>query len=176
LSFKQFYSLINPTINNSINPDSIFNFILLEGHNEQVKSNSNKTIELFIENIDRDMPTQLPIFEIKNSNDVILPFSGKGMWDKIWGAVLLNRDSLLVKNIFFNHRGETPGLGAEIKYSQFENQFENKKISLTSNSFTLKENGKNNIDGLTGATITSESVVNILNEYMLNYKTYLEEK
>ena len=48
----------------------------------------------------------------------VIPVYGAGLWGPIWGYVALNSDRQTVYSAFFNHEGETAGLGAEIKDSK----------------------------------------------------------
>ena len=56
---------------------------------------------------------KFPVFKAKNGC-VVIPVYGAGLWDAIWGYVALEPDMNTVKGIVLDHKGETPGLGAEI--------------------------------------------------------------
>ena len=59
---------------------------------------------------------RLPLFigEKEGEKFYIVPVRGKGLWDAIWGYVALTQD-LIVEGVFFDHAGETPGLGRILK-------------------------------------------------------------
>jgi Na+-transporting NADH:ubiquinone oxidoreductase subunit C len=59
----------------------------------------------------------------------ILPVRGNGLWDEIWGFITLEADGNTIKGVAFDHKGETPGLGAEIKDNKnWKEQFVGTKL------------------------------------------------
>src|SRR5690606_34089807 len=99
----------------------------------------------------------------------IVPMRGKGLWDAIWGYIAVDKD-FVVKGVFFDHKGETPGLGANIKERYFMDDFKGEHILSNSGAFqgiavakgnadpvnNRKEDHK--VDALAGATITGDGV------------------
>ena len=57
----------------------------------------------------------------------VVPLYGAGLWDAIWGYIALDSDENTIVGAVFDHKGETPGLGAEINESWFEDQFKGEK-------------------------------------------------
>ncbi len=57
----------------------------------------------------------------------IVPIRGKGLWDAIWGYVALD-NNLVIQGVYFDHKGETPGLGANIKERFFMDDFKGEHI------------------------------------------------
>lgn len=122
-----------------------------------------------------------PIFEAqKDGNNIyVLPVVGKGLWGPIWGYVAIASDKETIVGVSYDHQGETPGLGAEINQSFFQERFENAKISING-SFSpiivvkdgtgLKDAQK--VDGITGGTITSKGVEEMVNRTMKVYQSY----
>ena len=72
----------------------------------------------------------LPLYkcEVDGAVKYIIPVKGNGLWGPIWGYVGLNDDKSTVYGIYFNHEGETPGLGAEIVTNGFREPFKGKHI------------------------------------------------
>ncbi|MDE6452131.1 MAG: NADH:ubiquinone reductase (Na(+)-transporting) subunit C, partial [Odoribacter sp.] len=72
----------------------------------------------------------LPVFvaEVNGSTKYILPIYGAGLWGPIWGYISLDENKDTIFGTFFDHQGETPGLGAEITTPKFNGQFRNKQI------------------------------------------------
>ena len=69
------------------------------------------------------------VYEKGGEKFYVVTVYGKGLWDKIWGTVALKSDLNTIVGVSFDHKGETPGLGAEIKDSPaFKSQFEGRKI------------------------------------------------
>ncbi|MEC9302940.1 MAG: NADH:ubiquinone reductase (Na(+)-transporting) subunit C [Bacteroidota bacterium] len=124
----------------------------------------------------------LPLFVAKteNGNKYIIPLRGKGLWGPIWGFMALNDDLNTVYGAVFDHKSETPGLGAEInQYELFQKQFEGKEIlngnelvSITVIKGGAPEGDKHGVDGISGGTITSDGVTDMLLERLTMYESY----
>ena len=73
---------------------------------------------------------QYPLFRCEKNDSVfyVVPMVGTGLWGPLWGYVAMNEDLNTIYGAAFDHKTETPGLGAEIKESQFEDLFPGKKI------------------------------------------------
>ncbi|WP_339628593.1 FMN-binding protein [uncultured Maribacter sp.] len=139
----------------------------------------NTAIALYKKMMKRSKSTSLPIFEIKNTEDVILPIQGVGFGGPIWAKVLVDRNTLEIKKIAFEHFAETDGYGAAITQSPFMDEFTGTKINLDKNTFALQKNMEKRIDdgvmvdGISGATMTSEGAIEMVNEGLKKYKAYL---
>ncbi len=114
----------------------------------------------------------------------ILNVRGNGLWDAIWGSVALKDDKNTIAGVSFDHTGETPGLGAEIKDNQeWKNQFEGKSIYDDSGNFVsisvvkggADDSDQHAIDGITGATITGDGVDKMLKKGIAYYVPYLKK-
>lgn len=125
-----------------------------------------------------------PIFEANKDGEklFVLPVVGKGLWGPIWGYLAIADDYKTIKGVSFDHKGETPGLGAEIKQDFFEVQFKGEQISKNG-SFAMIEVVKNGtgaeeqkVDGITGGTITSKGVEEMVNRTMKVYQKYFSKK
>ena len=99
------------------------------------------------------------------------PLEGKGLWGMIRGFLSVEPDFCTVKKVTFYDQKETPGLGAEIVKPWFRKQFEGKKIwedcSMRKKVLLrVKKKGTANtkyeVDGISGATITTKSVDNLV--------------
>ncbi|WP_107038825.1 NADH:ubiquinone reductase (Na(+)-transporting) subunit C [Brumimicrobium mesophilum] len=124
-----------------------------------------------------------PIFEAEKEGEIlyVLPVVGKGLWGPIWGFIALADDFETIVGTSFDHKGETPGLGAEISQSFFENRYNGEKIA-NNGSFTeikVVQNGSGfedqKVDGITGGTITSKGVEKMVNETMEVYYKYFSK-
>lgn len=106
---------------------------------------------------------------------------GKGLWDEIWGYIALESDFNTVAGEAFDHKGETPGLGAEIKdnknwYSQFTGRkFYNDQGEFTSISIVKGgvKDASNQVDAISGATITGKGVDEMLRRGIKYYEPFL---
>ena len=123
-----------------------------------------------------------PIFEVKNSSQVVIAANGLGLWDNIWGDILIDRKTMKIIDLQFDHKGETPGLGAKITSDKFENQFKSQEIIYSDSSqFGLIQNGeiqvvgKYQIDGITGATMTCKGVTKMFQTELKDYVNFLKK-
>ena len=99
---------------------------------------------------------------------VALPFEGRGVWGPIKGYLALASDMRTIKAITFYYHEETPGLGGEISTPGFTGRFPGKKIVGTDGApaFHIRRmsaSGQNEIDGISGATLTGGKVESIMN-------------
>lgn len=126
-----------------------------------------------------------PIFEANKDGEklFVLPVVGKGLWGPIWGYLAIADDYRTIKGASFDHQGETPGLGAEIKQDFFETQFKGATISKEDGSYNeikvVKSGGSSSdqkVDGITGGTITSKGVEEMVNRTMKVYHKYFSKK
>jgi len=134
----------------------------------------------------RGNPARLPVFigEKDGKKYHIIPMHGKGLWDAIWGFVAVD-DQLIVQGIYFDHKQETPGLGANIKMRYFMDDFIGEQI-LDGEQYagiavvkgnndplnTIKDD--NEVDALAGATITGNGVSAMIRESVNLYRNYFE--
>ena len=127
-----------------------------------------------------------PLFVAKDKNDktrYIIPVVGKGLWGPIWGYICLKEDMNTVLGVSFAHKTETPGLGAEINKPFFMDRWKDSKI-MENNTFRKYEVVKDNsgptkeykIDGITGGTITSKGVEEMVNRTLKIYATYFKNQ
>jgi Na+-transporting NADH:ubiquinone oxidoreductase subunit C len=111
----------------------------------------------------------------------IVPVVGKGLWGPIWGYISLKDDKRTIYGVSYDHQGETPGLGAEIKQSFFTDRYVGEAVadvSLTYNDIKIVKDGTGSqplkVDGITGGTITSKGVEEMVNRTMKIYLEYLK--
>ena len=149
----------------------------IELKKELKKANSDQALPLFISNVD-------------GFKQYIIPLRGKGLWGPIWGFIALEEDLNTVYGAVFDHKGETPGLGAEINQSFFQEPFIGKSIfdGETFKSIRVVKGGAPEgdnyaVDGISGGTITSDGVTDMLLErlnmylpYITRLKTEMEEE
>ncbi len=90
------------------------------------------------------------------------PFSGSGLWGTIWGYVAVTPDFNEVLGIDFIKHAETPGLGGRISELWFREQF--RGIVISDQSIVYRPSDGGNADAITGATLTSQAVRNMLND------------
>lgn len=114
----------------------------------------------------------------------IVPVRGKGLWGPIWGYMAFEPDMNTIAGAIFDHSKETPGLGAEINTSWFEEEFIGKKIFNEQGEFVsigvLKNaetsNNPHAVDAISGGTITSDGLDDMLEDYLVGYVAHFKEK
>jgi len=129
-------------------------------------------------NMDREVP--LYVANKDGQTYYIVPLRGKGLWGPVWGFVSLESDGNTVVGANFGHKSETPGLGAEITTPMFTDQFPGKKISEAGmfQSISVVKKGTSNgdyaVDGISGGTITSNGVNDMLSDCLAPYAEYFK--
>jgi len=114
----------------------------------------------------------------------IVPLLGKGLWGPIWGYVSFQPDMTTIYGAIFAHAKETPGLGAEISEGFFQEQFPGKKIFNEGKKFTSVKVLKGGtdpddphaVDAISGGTITSVALQEMMYNCLGNYETYFKIK
>lgn len=115
----------------------------------------------------------LPVFVCEQGKIYILPLYGKGLWGPLWGYIAVKNDFNTIAGVTFGHKGETPGLGAEITTPNFQSMFRGKKLFDENGQFvsvTVQKGGAEKyagdpvhaVDAISGGTITSNGVTAML--------------
>ncbi|MGY8931675.1 MAG: NADH:ubiquinone reductase (Na(+)-transporting) subunit C [Flavobacteriales bacterium] len=131
---------------------------------------------------DQKLPLYISILE-DSSRCFIIPLRGKGLWGPIWGYIALKEDVNTVFGAVFAHKSETPGLGAEINQSFFQEPFSDKKIFNSDDEFVsitvikggAPDGSMHAVDGISGGTITSDGVTDMIKERLSRYLPYIEK-
>jgi Na+-transporting NADH:ubiquinone oxidoreductase subunit C len=118
--------------------------------------------------------------ELDGKKYYVVPMVGKGLWGPVWGFVSLEENLNEIYGASFDHEGETPGLGAEINTDAFESQFDGKEIlneegemvSVLVRKGGALDGNNHQVDGITGGTITSNGVTEMLDRTFELYNQY----
>jgi len=129
---------------------------------------------------DKDYP--MFVAEIDGKKAYVIPVVGNGLWGPIWGNICLDEDMRTIKGATFDHKGETPGLGAEIKQAFFVKGWlgeaiVNDKDEVVKFEVVKDKSGAANqekVDGITGGTITSKGVEEMVNRCLQPYIAYFK--
>ncbi|WP_315350502.1 NADH:ubiquinone reductase (Na(+)-transporting) subunit C [Hoylesella saccharolytica] len=123
------------------------------------------------------------VCKVNGQTKYIIPVYGMGLWGPINGFIALNDDKKTVYGAYFNHEGETAGLGAEIKDNiKWQKLFQGKKLFSNDNSkialsvVKKVEDPTTQVDAVTGATLTSNGVSDMLAECLSKYLIFLTDK
>jgi len=134
---------------------------------------ADKVISLYDQSVKTEKVSGVKRYLYKKDGAVVsyaYPIQGKGLWGTIKGFLAVEPDLCTVKAVSFYELKETPGLGAEIQKSGFTKQFKGKKMMRPCGSGTIilhvKKHGTANkkveVDGISGATLTSVAVDKII--------------
>ncbi|GAB2786841.1 Na(+)-translocating NADH-quinone reductase subunit C [Rhabdobacter roseus] len=128
---------------------------------------------------------RLPLYIYKDDKDrsfYVVPVHGNGLWGPVWGFVALEDDFNTIYGANFDHKSETPGLGAEISEYAFQQQFEGKKLLDEQEKFVSvrvtkpgeagRYPAEHRVDAISGGTITSRGVDAMLQRCIEPYYTY----
>lgn len=135
-------------------------------------------------NVKKAEDLQYPVYLASNEGHklYIIPLMGTGLWGPIWGYISVQDDGRTIFGSTFDHKGETPGLGAEISTPMFEDEFKGKTITESDGTFTgikVYKGGSmttdpHGVDGISGGTITSQGVDEMLMRLLAIYDSYLK--
>ena len=128
----------------------------------------------------------LYIANVENEKFYVIPLRGAGLWAEIWGYIALKDDINTIKGVSFDHKSETAGLGAEITEDWFIDSFTDEKIKDSEGNFvgvyltkTNNDPGNNDkmdneVDAISGATITGDGVSDMIIERIQIYIPYFK--
>jgi Na+-transporting NADH:ubiquinone oxidoreductase subunit C len=112
----------------------------------------------------------------------VIPLKGMGLWGGISGYISLNDDNNTVYGAYFNHESETAGLGAEIKDDRsWQEKFKDLKVFDADGNVAIAvvkkvENPEHQVDCVTGATLTSNGVSDMLQKAFADYAKTLKDE
>ena len=128
---------------------------------------------------------KLPLFiaDKDGRNLYVAPIRGKGLWDAIWAYVSVD-ENMIIRGIYFDHKAETPGLGANIKQRFFMDDFIGeslldsqgnfKGVTVSKTNLDPKNEDKydNEVDAIAGSTITGDGVTAMIGSDLSLYQPY----
>ncbi|TDB64177.1 NADH:ubiquinone reductase (Na(+)-transporting) subunit C [Arundinibacter roseus] len=160
---------------------------VLNGSGEDMAGMNAESIALKNEITKAPAERNLPLYIFTAKGDkkyYIIPVRGVGLWGPIWGFVSLEDDFNTVYGANFDHKGETPGLGAEISEEPFQNQFQGKKImsdgkfisvNVVKSTEKTSYGAEHRVDAISGGTITSNGTDEMLKNCLAPYIPYFEK-
>jgi len=139
----------------------------------------------------KSRPDVAKIFTLSENGElvrVVLPVHGYGLWSTLYGFVSLKGDANTIEGLGFYDHAETPGLGGEVDNPRWKRQWVGKEVygdQLQEPKIRLVKGGvsadaadkEHKVDSLSGATLTSRGVENLVNYWMgdRGYQTYLKK-
>ena len=172
--------------------DEVYNEVIVEEIVLDNQGQQKEGVEAFDIDLARELKNEpaeqnfpLYIAELEGERFYIIPLRGAGLWNAIFGYISLKEDVNTVKGVVFDHLGETPGLGAEITQEWFRERFADEKIFdqngnlvgvsvVKGNPSTSKDD--NRVDAISGATITTDGVSDMIAERLGHYNAFFESQ
>lgn len=170
------------------NAEELYNKYIKESFVLNSKGEPVEGVDAFyiVMNVEQKKPLEqqyLPVFSATPDNGervIILPVEGKGLWGPVYGYVSLKSDMNTIYGVTFDHKSETPGLGAEINTPAFEGMFQGKKlfedgkfVSVMVLKGGAKKDDPHGVDAISGGTITSKGLEKMLQDCLGKYNDYL---
>lgn len=160
------------------------NVVNLDGTLQPFEAKDNESTSFKFNSADfKNDRLALYICEVDGQRKYVIPVYGMGLWGPINGYVALNDDKQTVFGAYFNHEGETAGLGAEIKDdASWQAKFVGKKLFTGDNqeiALAVKkkvDDTETQVDAVTGATLTSDGVSAMLHDCLGKYIKFLQSK
>jgi Na+-transporting NADH:ubiquinone oxidoreductase subunit C len=125
-----------------------------------------------------------PVYTYESDGETVkvVQMLGLGLWDEINGYLAIKGDNKTIKGVAFDHKAETPGLGAELVKNKFREQFYEQSLFSETGvyDFVIYKSGKKpvdgkGVDGLAGATITTDGINAMVKNTIENYSNYLSK-
>lgn len=169
------------------NTEELYEKFIKEGFVINTEGNPVEGIDAFTVVVKNEQKKQLeqqylPVFRAEpaaGEKVIIVPVEGKGLWGPIYGYISLKSDMNTIYGSNFDHKSETPGLGAEINTTQFESQFLGKKLYDNADFKSVlvvkggaKENDPHGVDAISGGTITSKGLQDMIYDCLIKYNSY----
>ena len=170
------------------NTEELYTKYITEGFVLNSKGETVEGVDAFTINLRNEQKKpideqHLPVFRATPDDGekvIILPVEGKGLWGPIYGYVSLRSDMNTIYGVNFDHKGETPGLGAEINTSAYEGMFPGKKLFDNENFVSIQvhkggaeSSDLHGVDAISGGTITSKGLEKMLFDCLEKYNDYL---
>lgn len=173
---------------------SHFDKHILEQISLNSRSEDDKSVKAFDINLENEIrkPVEeqhfpLYVAQVEDKKYYIIPLRGQGLWDAIWGYISLEDDLNTVRGVVFDHKGETAGLGGDINQPWFQDRFAKEtifdkdgnfigvKVTKGNNDPKGEDKTDHEVDAISGATITSNGVSNMIAERLSHYVDYIKK-
>lgn len=126
--------------------------------------------DVFVTNIKKETKDDF-VYYVTPDGRYIFEFEGRGLWGMIQGVITLNQDLETMGSMRIVSQEETPGLGARISEEEFLSQFKNIKVTPRIKLvMRVKSTGDNEVDSISGATLTSAALIDMINESVEKFR------
>lgn len=158
--------------------------VVVDAAGDPVEGRLAEDVDLAKEKDKPEAERHYPIYILNSPKGKVYIFSvrGNGLWDAIWGSIAIEDDFSTIAGVAFDHAGETPGLGAEIKDNpSFPAQFVGKEIYEGDGDYVsikVRKGGAKDpvheVDAISGATVTCDGVSEMMYRGLKNYEPYID--
>lgn len=133
-----------------------------------------------------EVGADFPMFVVKGADGAssyVVPMMGTGLWGPVWGYLAIAEDGSTVTGAMFDHKSETPGLGAEIKEAGYQVPYKGKQIFMESGELKgvialkggAEQSDPHGVDAISGGTITSNGVNEMVYRTLKIYEPFFLE-
>lgn len=154
--------------------------MIIDAEGQVVDAGSNKDQAGFKVENKAITETNMPLYlcKVDGVTKYVVPMSGRGLWGGLWGYMAVNEDCASVYGAYFSHESETAGLGSPIAEQKFQDQFCGKQlyadslkeqVALTVVKKGQVKNEAYEVDGLTGATLTTKGAAEMVTSGLQKY-------
>ena len=154
-------------------------FQLMDGTGQVSNSHFEEVAQQYREMLKSEASSPVPIIEINDSEKIMLVCNGRGFGGLLWAKLLVDRRSKQILKIEFGQEAESDDYAGELTEISFAEKFVGLEIAAEGNTFGLlqggqrKIQGQSEIDGISGATMTSQGVIDMMNKGLEGYSSYL---
>nr|MBX2877178.1 FMN-binding protein [Saprospiraceae bacterium] len=157
----------------------VLSFRLIDGTGQVSNSHFEEMAQRYRKMLQSEVSAPVPIIEINDSGKAMLICNGRGFGGLLWAKLLVDRKSKQILKIEFGQEAESDDYAGELTEASFAERFVGKEIAAEGNTFGLLQGGKRKIqgqveiDGISGATVTSQGVIDMMNKGLERYAEYL---
>ncbi|MBT8179229.1 MAG: FMN-binding protein [Eudoraea sp.] len=179
--YKDIAAFMGLSISDSTDMDKLLIFKALYPKDSLVSSDAAQNLTFYKGIVKNGKARALPIFESREKDLSLVLFTKRGYVGSIWAEVLFQQNPLNILAVRFGYEMESEGYIAPITEAAFVDQFTGREITFDGNSFALNQDnsilieGKTTIDGISGATSTSTTVIEMMNNGFINLSGYLNQ-
>ena len=176
--YSEIVSFMGLSVSDNTDIDKLLVFKALYPKDSLADSDAAQNLKFYKGIVKNGKASALPIFEARETDLSLTLFTERGYVGSIWAEVLFQRDPHKILKVRFGHQMESEGYGAAITEAAFQDQFIGQKIIFDGNSFSLNQDnniiieGESAIDGISGATSTSTTVIEMMNNGFINLGAY----
>ncbi len=178
-ALKEIGEFVELTFADTSELKQVLSFQLIDETGQVTNSHFEEVAQHYKKMLQSESSGPVPIIEINNSEKAMLLCNGRGFGGLLSAKLLVDRKSKQILKIEFGQQAESDDYAGELTKASFAERFVGKEITADGNTFGLlqggerKIQGQSEIDGISGATVTSQGVINIMNKGLEQYASYL---